>query len=139
MSFLGAPYPIIPHPRGFLRTIPGINAIRADLLLLLQTTPGERVMLPTYGTDLKSVLFDQNDGTSINAARNAIIESITNWEPRIVVSDLTVNIGDGISDNNLNRLEEGDKQHIMFISIEFSLLSDITEVQSLTLEIPLSG
>jgi phage baseplate assembly protein W len=139
MSFLGAPYPIVPHPRGFLRTISGIDAIRADLLLLLQTSPGERVMLPTYGTDLNSVLFDQNDGSAANFARNTIIEAITNWEPRIVVSDLTVNIGGEISSNDLNRLEEGDKQHIMFISIEFSLLNDITEVQSLTLEIPLSG
>ena len=53
----------------------GINAIRADLLLLLQTSPGERVMLPTYGTKLNSILFDQNDGSAISGARNIIIEA----------------------------------------------------------------
>jgi phage baseplate assembly protein W len=48
MNFLGAPYPIIKSPRGLLRTQSGINQIKSDLLVLLLTEPGERVMLPEF-------------------------------------------------------------------------------------------
>lgn len=45
MKFLGAPYPIVKHPRGFLRTQSGIAQVKSDLLSLLQTEPGERCLV----------------------------------------------------------------------------------------------
>ena len=61
MKFLGAPYPIIKHPRGFFHTQSGIDQVKADLLILLLTNPGERVMLPDFGAGLNRLMFEPND------------------------------------------------------------------------------
>lgn len=42
--FAGIPYPITRHPRGFLHSTYGTNQIKADLLQLLLTNPGERCL-----------------------------------------------------------------------------------------------
>lgn len=49
MQILGCPYPIARNPLGLLKTATGTAAIKGDLLQLLLTNPGERVMLPTFG------------------------------------------------------------------------------------------
>lgn len=56
-KFKGLPYPVIEHPLGLFRTQTGINTIKSDLLVLLLTNPGERVMLPEFGTPLKDLMF----------------------------------------------------------------------------------
>ena len=57
MKFKGMPYPIVPDARGLLHTQSGIDQIKADMLSLLLTNPGERVFLPTYGTPLRKFIF----------------------------------------------------------------------------------
>lgn len=44
MEYLGAPYPILPNVRGFLASTGSLNQIKADLLILLLTNPGERCL-----------------------------------------------------------------------------------------------
>ena len=90
MKFLGAPYPILPNPKGFLYTQNGLDQIKSDLLVLLLTTPGERVMLPGYGTPLKDLIFEQNDGTTVQRATQMIANSIAAWEPRITVTQIDI-------------------------------------------------
>ena len=60
MALLGAPYPITPSPLGLLRSVEEEATIKGDLLQLILTNPGERVMLPQYGTPLRKYLFEQN-------------------------------------------------------------------------------
>ena len=140
MNFLGMPYPIVKHPLGFLRTQGGINQIKSDLLALLLTEPGERVMLPSFGTPLKKFMFEPNDPTLVENVRNAIIDSIRTWEPRIQVTDIQVTnsaseIKDSLSPYD-NREELG---HILMIRIAFTDFNNIQEVQELKLQIPLGA
>ena len=62
----------------------------SNLKNLLFTTPGERVMQPLFGTELRSSLFEQND----NALREEIYDSITRsiefWLPYIGINELIV-------------------------------------------------
>jgi len=138
MKFFGAPYPIIKHPRGFLHTQNGIDQVKSDLLVLLLTNPGERVMLPEYGTPLRELMFEPNDETIINLAKDMIAASIRMWEPRITISDITVTMGLPIDDLNVNDPLE-DMEHILGISISFFDPDQINEIQQLTLEVPLGG
>ena len=62
-KFLGLQYPLVKTHRGILAQNTGVDQIKADLLQLLLTNPGERVMLPSYGTPLRELLFEQNDST----------------------------------------------------------------------------
>ena len=136
-KFLGLQYPLVKTPRGLLAQKKGVDQIKADLLQLLLTNPGERVMLPEYGTPLRELFFDQNDFTLKNKAKNMITESITKWEPRIALENVVVsNLID--SDDLHPDDPKDDIEHILSIKIEFFDPENITEIQVLKLEVPLS-
>jgi uncharacterized protein len=63
-------------------------AVRQALLLLILTTPGERVMRPTYGCHLRRLLFAPNDDTTAGLAIHYVRAAIERWEPRIDILDL---------------------------------------------------
>ena len=136
-NFLGIPYPITKNPLGFFRTQSGVSQIKSDLLTLLLTNPGERVFLPDYGTPLKRLIFEQNDATLEVIARNMIIESISKWEPRIVVSQISVSSQASRSDLNYQDPGE-DTDSILSIRIMFVDPEQLSEIQELVLQIPLA-
>lgn len=139
MTFLGAPYPIIKHPRGFLRTQSGINQVKSDLLVLLLTEPGERVMLPEFGTPLKQFFFEPNDTELVSRVKEVIAASIKTWEPRIAVTNIKVSTQE--TDDISRSLNEDDPRedigHILLVSIQFTDFDNIQKVEELKLEIPL--
>jgi len=137
MNFKGAPYPIIVHPNGLLHVETDLNTIKADLLQLLLTNPGERVMLLEYGTPLKELFFEPNDVTIQETARAMIVNSINQWEPRIVVEQIEVGTIDPNALNTNDNLE--NVEHILYIKIRFFDPEDIQEVQELELKVPLGG
>ncbi len=138
MIFLGSPYPIIKHPLGFFHTGTGIDQVKADLLVLLLTNPGERVMLPDFGTPLRKLVFEPNDSTIVDQARQMIIDSIAKWEPRITVEQ--IDVSNTIDTSSLNRLDTQDEiEHILSIRIRFFDPENIKEVQELRLRVPLAS
>ena len=141
MSFLGAPYPIIKDPKGFLRTTRGVDQIKSDLLILLLTQPGERVMLPEFGTPLRKFMFEPNDSVVNEKVREAIANSISQWEPRIAIQDIEV-VNEATSDisGSLNELDTGQNiPHILLIKIRFSNFDSIDIVEELELRLPAGG
>jgi hypothetical protein len=69
-------------PVGAVEMVAGDEAVRQSLLLLLATTPGERVMRPGYGCDLERLVFSPNDGTAAGLAIHYVRQAIETWEPR---------------------------------------------------------
>jgi phage baseplate assembly protein W len=140
MNFLGAPYPIIMHPLGMLRTQRGINQVKSDLLVLLLTEPGERVMLPEFGTPLKKFLFEPSTSSLVDSVKDAIANSIKMWEPRIAVSQIEVtNSADSIEQSLNPDDRKEDIGHVLLIRILFTDFDNIQQVQELKLEVPLGG
>jgi len=137
MNFKGSPYPIVTHPNGLMHVETGLDTIKADLLQLLLTNPGERVMLLDYGTPLKELFFEPNDVTIQEEARAMIIRSISLWEPRIVVEQIDVGTIDTSALNTNDTL--ANVEHILYIKIRFFDPEDIQEVQELDLRVPLGG
>jgi phage baseplate assembly protein W len=136
-NFLGLPYPVVKNPLGFFRTQSGVSQIKSDLLSLLLTTPGERVFLPDFGTPLKRLIFEQNDMVLETMAKNMIAEAISMWEPRIAVSQIEVSRD--IPNSSLNPMDPGnDLDNILYIRITFVDPEQISEVQELRLQIPLT-
>ena len=137
-KFLGLQYPIQKTVRGLLAQKQGVDQIKADLLQLLLTNPGERVMLPTFGTPLRELMFEPNDTSLELQARQMIVESIKKWEPRIVIQNIAVS--SKFDESNLNiddTLEE--VEGILGISIKFVDPENISEVQELKLEVPIGS
>lgn len=137
MSFLGAPYPIVRTPRGLLATQEGLNQIRSDLLVLLMTNPGERVMLPEFGTPLRKLIFEQNDASVIQQATQMISDSITKWEPRIAVSGISVSLLPSSVQSPQDTAESAS--HVLFINIRFYDPQSINQVQDLKLQLPIGS
>ncbi|HEY1656492.1 MAG TPA: GPW/gp25 family protein [Candidatus Tumulicola sp.] len=72
-------------PTGQLATISDEGALRQSLLLLLATTPGERVMRPGYGCDLNRFVFASNDDTTAGLVIHEVRSAIERNEPRVDV------------------------------------------------------
>ena len=71
-------------------------AVRQSILLLLSTTPGERVMRPNYGCNLQRLVFSPNDATTHGLAIHYVRQALQRWEPRIDILrlDAAANPGD---------------------------------------------
>jgi len=73
---------------GSLSMVEGAEAVRQALLLLLSTTPGERLMRPEYGCHLNRLLFAPNDHTTAGLAVHYVRQAVQRWEPRADVVEL---------------------------------------------------
>lgn len=137
-NFMGVPYPIQKTAKGFFYIQSGTKQIKSDLLQLLLTNPGERVMNPYFGTPLKKLVFDQNDTALQDAAREMIIQSIQRWEPRVVIQQ--IECSNQPDRTVLNKYDDfSNVNNILFIRILFFEPDNIKEVQELVLELPLAG
>lgn len=57
--------------------------IKNDLLQLLLTSPGERVMRPDFGTPLRGYIFESVTPTSLIVLKEEILQAINKYEPRV--------------------------------------------------------
>lgn len=63
-------------------------ALRQAVLMLLSTLPGERVMRPDYGCELRRLVFSPNDETTAGLAIHYVRQALERWEPRIEILHL---------------------------------------------------
>jgi phage baseplate assembly protein W len=73
-----------------------IELVKRDLLNHIYTTPGERVMMPGFGTRIPTLVFEPNDEET-----RAIVEEdlrmVFEYDPRVRLMDLQVL---NLTDNN---------------------------------------
>jgi uncharacterized protein len=70
---------------GAVAMVEGDDAIRQAIILLLSTTPGERLMRPEYGSYLHRLVFAPNDQTTAGLAIHYVRSALTRWEPRVEI------------------------------------------------------
>jgi hypothetical protein len=70
---------------GRLEMVEQDASVRQSILLLLSTTPGERVMRPDYGCDLHRLIFSPNDATTAGLAMHYVRRALERWEPRVEI------------------------------------------------------
>ena len=127
--FLGCQYPLVKTSRGLLAQKSDVDQIKADILQLLLTNPGERVMNPGFGVPLNQLVFEPNDASLALQAQKMIQDAIAKYEPRVVINSISVsNVDDTVNMDNA-----------LLISIEFYDPDNIKVINALTLEIPVTG
>ena len=62
--------------------------IQQSLIILLNTTLGERVMRPDYGANMEDLLFEALNVTTANMIANRIKKAILFHEPRVKTEDI---------------------------------------------------
>ncbi len=62
--------------------------IRESILQILQTSPGERLMNPEFGSRVKDLVFENNTDVLKSLLRYHIGKALERWEPRIQVTSI---------------------------------------------------
>lgn len=94
--------------------------ISSNILNLLKTKRGERIMQPNFGLGLESFLFEQIDNDTQTRIETEIENTIETWLPYVIIEDLIVNISDELKDRNT-----------IDISLTFSIV-DNPELETVT-------
>ncbi len=68
----------------------GNEDIEQAIHIILETSPGERVMRPLFGCRAKDMVFDSIRPETMTLMEDAVRQALTLWEPRILVRDITV-------------------------------------------------
>lgn len=63
-------------------------SVRQAILLLVSTSPGERIMRPDYGCSLARLIHAVNDETTAGLAIHYVRTALERWEPRIEIEAL---------------------------------------------------
>ncbi len=66
--------------------------INQAILLILQTAPGERVMLPAFGCRINELVFAAGNATATSLAQLYVKQALDRWEPRIIVTEVVAGI-----------------------------------------------
>lgn len=60
-----------------------IKILESSVKMLLKTKRGERVMEPQYGTDLQTLLFQNDPNSVLGLATQEVTNALARWEPRV--------------------------------------------------------
>ena len=86
----GLQFPFSSTNAGYFSKMSDVEVIRSNLIQLIKTEPGERVMLPDFGCPLKSLLFAPITRETIVEARERITESVRNYLPTVRLLSIRV-------------------------------------------------
>lgn len=103
---------------------------------LLLTSPGERIYHPSFGTDIRSSLFEPNTSQLIARLKDSIEESISFWIPNAGIRTLDIEqltVATGLVEENgvsiklvIQNLTSGVTQPITFLATP-STIEEISE------------
>lgn len=68
---------------GTLNMVVGTDSVDAAIRMVLSTRKGDRFMLPQYGSDIHSQLFQPADEETASMVMMYALEAIQEWIPRI--------------------------------------------------------
>ena len=66
------------------------KSVNQSLKNLIYTNVNERPFQPLVGSSIRKMLFEPNTPSDLNALKNFIFTTITNFEPRVNLVDVTV-------------------------------------------------
>ena len=93
-SFLGRGWSFPPTFHKDLHTgvemVSDVEDIKQSLEILFNTNPGERVMLPDYGSQLTKFLFEPITNTHLHFLKDIIRAAVLKYEPRIRLNDVEI-------------------------------------------------
>jgi uncharacterized protein len=109
---------------GGVASLTGDEKLRANIVHILLTNVGERVMNRAYGGGLRTLVQDPNNGALVAIVQRQVGKSIGALEPRVLLQQL-----------NVSRSEDGAT---LFVSVTY-LVKQTQALQTLRVPIALSG
>ena len=118
--YVGIEFPLDYSQEGFFRKTKTIRQqVKSNIRNLLLTEKGERVFQPNFGSNLKSLLFEQITPTTLENIENNIRESLSTWLPYVNV-------------NNLVAVQDDRNPNQVLISLEYSTTLEPDALDTIT-------
>ena len=119
----GFPFRIDPVTGGIARAA-GLDKIRQNIRVILATRLGERPMLRDYGTRLASLVHDPNDEALAVLIRREIQQALLAWEPRIMITALSVERQGSGGGGGESGGGDGDPDATLALRLDYTLTND---------------
>jgi hypothetical protein len=87
--------------------------IKESLYILMHTIPGERLMLPEYGCNLRLLVFESIDTAFNTEVQDVIFKAILSYEPRIKFNYTTIDTSDQLDG-------------VVYITIDYNIITTNT-------------
>ena len=85
MNYSGIAYPVKAGHKGLFNVETDIKLIEGNIIQILGTRRGERVMLPLFGSRILDFIHEPLDHITCALLRYELIDAIKMWEPRIIL------------------------------------------------------
>jgi phage baseplate assembly protein W len=118
---LGVTLPLQLGSNGYFQSTTDIKTqLKSNVINLLLTKKGERLMQPEFGSELQGVIFENETDEGLANVNIIVNDAIKKWMPFLVVTDITVS-----RDPNHNKI-------IITISYRINTTQNINDVVQLT-------
>ena len=122
-TFIGCELPMTYTSNGFFnRTKTALEQAKSNIKNLLLTNKGERLGNPTFGTNLLSLVFSQENTDLESSVEEEIRAAMGEWLPFVNIISIETNF----SNNNMSTA---------VVNLKFSLNVDLTAEEDLTLDL----
>lgn len=115
----------------FEQSISTQDQLLSNLINLLMTNKGERVMQPEFGTSLRSLVFEQSTPDLYARVKYRLLREIEYWLPYVILDDITV---EPMADTYRTQ----DKEHGLTITIIASISEQLANI-NITFNVTLTG
>lgn len=86
-----SPFRINPNTGG-VASAAGADKLKENIIHILLTGPGERVMRRDYGAGLRQLVHDPNNEALRAIVQHQIAKAVGRWEPRVAVDEVRVGV-----------------------------------------------
>lgn len=121
----------LPYTRGetdgfFKQTYSLLDRARTNLSFLLMTAKGERPMMPEYGSDLRSIIFNPNTEDFLDEIiEDAVKDAAANWMSEVIINTVKVS----------RDLENNPYQASVEINFSINIIPDSEQTINLNIEV----
>jgi len=115
-KYINIQFPFMPSPEGFLFNLTRTDneAIKSDLMHLILTRKGERLYMPSFGTNLLKFIFEPNDTLTMSAIKGEIKETVKRFIPNLTINEVVVT-------------ESEDSEYTAVVRIDYTISDDVFE------------
>ena len=86
MAYRGICYPVKAGNKGLFSSKTDIDLIKGNIIQIIRTRRGQRVMLPQFGSRIPEFIHEPLDEITCSLLRFELIKAIQRWEPRIILN-----------------------------------------------------
>lgn len=83
---------LIQDGQGRLKLNENVASVMTSIDNILRTAPGERIMLPQFGSNLRGMVFENITPTLVKLLSRQVKENIEIWDDRVRVEEVEIRV-----------------------------------------------